>query len=48
MKNENKNVTPKKAYIKPTVVKHAAATQIVGSCGSYVSNTCAFATAYYY
>jgi len=35
MKNESKNIEPtKKAYVKPTVTKHAAATQIVGSsCG---------------
>jgi|BogFormECP12_OM1_1039635.scaffolds.fasta_scaffold143468_1 hypothetical protein len=35
MKTENKNVEPaKKAYVKPVVTKHAAATQIVGSsCG---------------
>jgi hypothetical protein len=48
MKNASKDVTPKKAYVKPTVVKHAAATQIVGSCGEYVSSGCAVASVYYY
>jgi len=43
MKNKNGNVLPKKmGYVKPTVVKHVAATLLVGSspqCGSYVSST---------
>jgi hypothetical protein len=31
---EDKKIEPaKKSYVKPTVIKHAAATQIVGSCG---------------
>jgi hypothetical protein len=49
MENENTNIAPtKKAYVKPTVVKHAAATQIVGSttsCGIYVAT---FADGGYY
>ena len=41
MENNNKNVVPtKKAYLKPTVAKHTAATQIVGS-----SNNCSYIVA---
>jgi hypothetical protein len=39
--NNNKNVVPaKKAYVKPVVDKHTAATQIVGS-----SNNCGYLVA---
>jgi hypothetical protein len=43
MESENKNIEPaKRAYAKPTVAKHTAATQIVGSsnnCGYLVAQT---------
>jgi hypothetical protein len=42
-------VPKKKEYLKPTVVKHEAATQITGSsCNSYnSSNDCTIAPYYY-
>ena len=49
MENEDKNVAPtKKAYVKPAVGKHAAATQVVGSCGAYVSTNICTTAPYYY
>jgi hypothetical protein len=52
MENENNDVVLKrKAYVKPTVVKHAAATQVVGSaggCNSYSATGCLVANQYYY
>jgi hypothetical protein len=44
MKNEKKDnseTLKKKAYVKPTVAKHTAASLVVGSsmCGNYVGNS---------
>jgi hypothetical protein len=44
MKNEKKGTDEtlkSKTYVKPTVVKHTAASLVVGSasCGNYVSNS---------
>lgn len=49
MEIENTNVAPKKkAYVKPAVGKHAAATQVVGSCGAYVSTNSCFDAPYFF
>jgi len=56
MKNKNENEKEplkKKEYAKPTVVKHTAASVVVGSCSSYSSasnDTCGLLTqgTYYY
>jgi len=40
MKDKNeKEPLKKKEYVKPTVVKHTAASVVVGSCNTYSSNT---------
>jgi hypothetical protein len=52
MKKGNKNdALAKKAYVKPAVVKHATATQIVGSssnCSAYVSTNVCYSSPYYH
>jgi hypothetical protein len=52
MKNKNKNVVPKKKeYLKPTMVKHEAASKITGSaseCNYYVSTSYCTSAPYYY
>jgi hypothetical protein len=38
-KKENNEIRGEKKYVKPSVVKHTAASLVVGSCTQYNSNT---------